>query len=76
MPRVDHVWAYSCMRSEARRGMAPSEWLIMWTADSRIGNSLRQLRSSSIHVHFASTNWKVMIEDPAATAICCLPFKV
>ena len=29
MPRVAQVSANSCMRSAARCGMAPSEWLIM-----------------------------------------------
>src|ERR1041384_4770154 len=50
MPRVDHISAYSCIRSRARRGIAPSEWLIMQTVLSSMGNSLRHCNRSSITV--------------------------
>src|SRR5919109_589136 len=41
MPRSFHVRAYSATRSSAAAGMAPSEWLIRYVVDSRIGNRSR-----------------------------------
>src|SRR6266498_692691 len=40
-PRVDHSSANCCRYADARRGIAPSEWLTRYVQVSTIGNSDR-----------------------------------
>ncbi|PYU06496.1 MAG: hypothetical protein DMG34_05930, partial [Acidobacteria bacterium] len=47
-PRSPHRSAYACNESYTPRGIAPSELLIKYVVRSRIGNSPRQLSSSSM----------------------------
>jgi len=75
MLREAQVSAYSCKLSKVRRGIAPSEWLIMWTVVSSVGNSLRQLSRASMAL-LQGISAKVTIEAPAAIAICCFPLRL
>src|SRR5579863_7212408 len=47
-PREAHVSANSCNALAARRGIAPSEWLMRYVVFPRIGNSARHASKESV----------------------------